>query len=702
MKHIPGLCVLAFLALVNPPAGLAQSGPDLFQQALRKERVDGDLKAAIALYERILKQYPADRPLAARALVQLGESYEKLGSAEAGAAYQRLVRDYADQSEQVAVARARLAVLGDKTRAAAGSEAVVRRVWAGADVDVLGAPTRDGRYLTFVDWETGDLALRDLTTGEKRHLTNKGTWMESIAFALYSVPSPDGRRVAYDWYDKETSLALRLVGLDGSDSRELYRNPELEYIQPMDWSPDGSQILALLSGKNRTNQIALVSAADGSVRVLKTLDWRSPTKMSYSPDGKYIVYDFPPREEAPERDIFVLATDGSRESVLVRHPADDFVLGWAPDGKHVLFASDRTGVLGVWVAPVEGDKPAGEPKLVRNDLGRAATAMGFTKNGSFYYGANASPQDVYVSSLDPATGKVSAPPVRVVEHFVGNNFGANWSRDGASLVYLSKRSPVPNASPLLVIRSMATGAERTISTKLTYVWRPKWSPDGQSILVGARDEKGREGVYRVDPQTSEVTVVATGTERGCAAYLAGLSSDGESIICLHVDFPHLSFGVVLQNLKGGETRDLFRSTKGNIYPVVLSNDGRQVAFGLWGEHRSLQVVSTAGGEPREVYRFAKDEGITPTGLGWSADGRYLFFAKGQGVSPEEQQTTLWRVPVTGGAPEETGLTMDRVGDIRPHPDGQRISFTSGRNGADVWVMENFLPKAASPTRPKQR
>lgn len=704
MKRIQMLGIALLLAVLAVPTARAQSGADLFQQGLKKERVDGDLKGAIAVYERVVKDYAKDHSLAARALVQLGESYEKLGSIEARAAYQRIVRDFADQSEQVAIARARLTAFADKARATAGSEAIVRRVWAGADVDPDGAQTRDGRYLTFVDWLTGDLAVHDITTGENRHLTNKGTWRESIAFALYSVPSPDSRRVAYVWGDVHNVFDLRLVGIDGSDSRVLYRNPELEMIRPHDWSPDGTQILVLLSGKPRTNQIALVSAADGSVRVLKTLDWgKSPSKMCFSPDGKYIAYDFPSREDAPERDIFILAADGSRESVLVKHPADDFVLGWAPDGKNVLFASDRTGPLSVWAAPVKDGEPAGEPKLIRSDLGSGLTAMGFTADGSFYYAVNASHADIYVASLDPMTGKTSAAPAKMVEHFVGANSRAAWSRDGASLVYQSVRSPVPNAPPLLVIRSMATGAERTISTKLTNLGDPYWSPDGRSIVARARDETGRDGVYRIDAQTGEVTAAVAGNEGGCAHYFAGFSSDGESIVCLDQDFARQSFGVVLRNLKSGQTRDLYRATVGNIYPVVVSNDGRQAAFVRFFKESpgSLQVLSTTGGEPREVYRFAKGE--STSSLGWSADGRYLFFTKvREDASMEEQQMPIWRLPVTGGAPEETGLTMDLIRDIRSHPDGQRISFTSGRGSAEVWVMENFLPKAESRTPPKLR
>ena len=65
----------------------------------------------------------------------------------------------------------------------------VRRVWERA-ADTTGGPSPDGRYLSFVDWETGDLAVRDLKTGKNRRLTNKGSWSESTEYAYFPTISP--------------------------------------------------------------------------------------------------------------------------------------------------------------------------------------------------------------------------------------------------------------------------------------------------------------------------------------------------------------------------------------------------------------------------------------------------------------------------------------------------------------------------------
>ena len=65
--------------------------PDVeLQAAVRAETVDGNLKGAIELYQKLSKS--SDRAVAAQALVRMGQCYEKLGSTEARQAYERAVR----------------------------------------------------------------------------------------------------------------------------------------------------------------------------------------------------------------------------------------------------------------------------------------------------------------------------------------------------------------------------------------------------------------------------------------------------------------------------------------------------------------------------------------------------------------------------------------------------------------------------------
>ena len=89
--------LLAFGAQV---ASAAPSGYDLFQKALVKERAEGNIDEAIQLYQRIVKDFAADRTVAAKALVQIGQCYEKLGKEEARKAYQRVLREFENRNRR--------------------------------------------------------------------------------------------------------------------------------------------------------------------------------------------------------------------------------------------------------------------------------------------------------------------------------------------------------------------------------------------------------------------------------------------------------------------------------------------------------------------------------------------------------------------------------------------------------------------------
>ena len=505
------------LLTIGVGAAAAQSGYDLFQQALVKERADGNLAEAIQLYRRIVRDFAADRALAARALVQMGRSYERLGDPEAHDAYERVVRDYADQAEQVAEAQARLAALLQVRQGP-----LVRRVWEGPELfESVNALSPDGRHMTYVDWDTGNLAIIDLTTGDKRPLTNKSSWAESSASALYSTVSPGGHRVAYSWSDAEAPAELRSIGLDGARPRILYRNEELTNINPVQWFDGEEHILAVLSRKDRTRQIAVISVADASVRVLKTLDWRSPMEINISPDGRYVVYDFPQGDGSPNRDVFLLSTDGSREVRVAQHPANDYLLGWIPGSEQILIASDRGGSLSAWSMSVVDGEPQGFPELIKPNIG-PAFSLGFSESGAFHYVLQTAMLDVYTATLDSVTGQVETPPVRVTRRFIGRNSGPDWSPNGKYLAFRRASFPSTDARPSIVIRASGAADEREVPTALfgMHVRGPRWSPDGRSLLVIGADERNRWGVYEIDALTGGVHSIALNEPRRFAGVLS--------------------------------------------------------------------------------------------------------------------------------------------------------------------------------------
>ena len=120
---------------------------------------------------------------------------------------------------------------------------------------------------------------------------------------------------------------LRVVGTDGSAPRTVFRRTESLDIIPMAWSPDGVRILATVRWKDATSQIALINAGSGATRMLKTLGWQYPSNFAFSPDGRYIAYDFTRDNASTRHDIAILAADGGADAPIASHDGDDRVLG---------------------------------------------------------------------------------------------------------------------------------------------------------------------------------------------------------------------------------------------------------------------------------------------------------------------------------------------------------------------------------------
>jgi Tol biopolymer transport system component len=672
----------------------------LLQEARHRALVDGDLERAIELCKKIVAEHNGNRAVAAKALLQLGRCYEKLGRAEAQKAYQRLIEEYADQPETVSQARERLSKLGYATEQKPPVIST-RQVWAPA-LDTMGTPSPDGRYLSYVNWNNkGNLALHDFKTGENRDLTNEGTWEKPSKFCDVSIWSPDSSQIAYCWIDGCVGTHLRTIGLDGSPPRVLHCDPKSGYAWPRAWSQDGKYIAAIfcnndvVKAEEHIDKIALISVENGSMRILKTLGNRRSRFMNFSPDGRYIAYDVETEENSRIGDIHLLAVDGSQENSLVVHPANDGAPFWSPDGKQIVFMSDRSGTMALWILDVDNGKPEGNPRQIK-EMGSQFGPMGLTPDGSLYYSLRKPELNVYVAELDFDACKVSSPPTKTSLSFEGTNYGQCWSPDGKRLAYASRRNFDP---PVLLIRSIETGQERELSFETVRVlpsWgrtAPRWSPDGDSILATGLNKRNMPGLYLVDIETGKPTTVAEyeREKEGGAPRWPAFSKDGKCIYYIRGDQT-----IVMHNLETHRERDLYR-TDLNIYRLSMSPDGKKLAFFEADEPIRPNVVKTMptlGGKPSELYTLKEGNRFSwGVGLSWTPDGDHIIVGAPDAPDKPDQ---LWIIPTDGGEHRKLDLKA-RVSHFSLHPDGRRIAFTKYEpgGGEEVWVMENFLRQSTT-------
>src|SRR4030065_2677407 len=161
--------IAAILALAFSGAG-QQSAEQLYKSGLYEEEVGGNLQKAIGIYQDLLTRFPDSREVAAMAQLHVGLCHEKLGTKEAEKAFQKVIDNYPEQSGAVREAKEKLSLLL-RSRAlvkTGDAEFSLRQVWAGPGVDIDGAVSPDGRYLSFVGWGAGGPAIRDLTPGTER------------------------------------------------------------------------------------------------------------------------------------------------------------------------------------------------------------------------------------------------------------------------------------------------------------------------------------------------------------------------------------------------------------------------------------------------------------------------------------------------------------------------------------------------------
>ena len=530
---------------------------------------------------------------------------------------------------------------------------VSRPIWKGEDVTLLGGPSPDGKWLSFVDRATGDLALRNRATGAVTRLTKNTP--QSKQFAYFSTIAPDNKRVAYAWFNAQGFYELRVIA-EATEPKILYSNEEAGFVQPCAWSPDGKQILTLFFRKDNISQIALVNASSGEMRVLKSLNWVYPKKMDFSPDGRFIVYDNFIKDGGPERSIFALAVDGSREAKLVDKAGSHLFPLWSPDGRFIYYASDFTGSMNAWRIRIEDGNPKGEPEMMARELGRYLP-LGMTKGGELIYGSRQGNIDVLMAG----TTELETFQ-RVSKLFPGLNSNPAFAPDGKTLAYLSRRGTenFGQQARVIVVRD-PKGGELELLTRLAHVESVHWSPDGTQLLASGSDRLGRCGLFRLDPTSKELqqsNAVVVDEAAGFRGF-EGIWIDGAILYLKNGQELH-------RKMLDAQSTDevLYKApATGVLRGLAASADGATIAVGY--------ANGFVGVRRNGVMALRKSPVNTVTEVHLAAGN--LFIGDGH---------ELWKQPLDAGAAVRVGP----VGGVSISQNGERIAFTTGAIETGIWSM----------------
>jgi TolB protein len=177
----------------------------------------------------------------------------------------------------------------------------------------------------------------------------------------YSV-SPDGSRISY-----HENYQIFVSNVDGSDKRRIETGNPFNFVPQ--WSPDGEWLM-FVSGEHydchpylvRKDGTGLKKLADrggyrGVVERLKHPDFHSESSdvPVWSPDSRHLFFT---AKVADSIELMRVDLHG-HVSPLTRSPPGTrhYHPAVSPDGKWILFGSDRSGTMQLYVATINGEIP---------------------------------------------------------------------------------------------------------------------------------------------------------------------------------------------------------------------------------------------------------------------------------------------------------------------------------------------------------
>ena len=520
---------------------------------------------------------------------------------------------------------------------------------------------------------------------------------------------------------------------------------------PLDWSRDGRHILAaVVNQTERTTRLAILPAGSGEPRFvvsgkLDDLD----NYGQFSPDGKFIAGH---RTEGGNTDICVWAADSGQEIRVTEQPGLDVEPLWSPDGKYLVFMSDRTKTRDLWAVSMSDGRPQGVPFRVKQELGKNALLTGFTAAGqlTMVVTGEGTPSDLLVLPVDPSTGEARGEFAPFANYPTGG-FSLRWSPDGKRIAYTSRKGQT--RMPSIYVNSIGGKEEQEIPVEGCYVVNVEWSPDGKHLLFPGVRNDGDVGIFRVSLEDHKITPLHLGGRRG-PGYKGGfvnlqwlpgankfifekiasanndvfeiytMDSDGKEVQLVAEKVPTSIWtwrspdgGQIAyrdeQDLKLLTLADKSSMTLATFPPgkfvsgPAWSPDARIIAF---TDTRQLKVLSVAEGTSKVLVEApeACEIGDMPRfgGTAWSPDGSSIAYLLQRTPKAAGAKSELWVVPSAGGRPRRIAgppASHPLLSDVIWHPRGDMIAATGGakeeqKRQYEHWVMENFLPTSNAAKR----
>ena len=306
-------------------------------------------------------------------------------------------------------------------------------------------------------------------------------------------------------------------------------------------------------------------------------------------------------------EIYVMDADGKNPRRLTNNDFPDTNPSWSPDGRRIIFVSDRNKHIAAEEGPIMVD-------------------------GGIIVGDMRKRPQIYVMDAD---GKNQQ---RLSNEFVAE-WQPSWSPDGRRIVFTSSGAMEVAGGHWRIYVMDADGRNKqNLSNEGEDDYYPSWSPDGERIaFVSIRDGRGNLDIYVMNADGSNQQRL---TEQPDHEWEPSWSPDGERIAFTASRLPDVfpaNSDIYVIDADGENRRKLTRNPSRNTNPS-WSPDGKRIVFVSNRDGNYEIYVMNADGA-RQVRRRTKD-GSEDTDPTWF-DPAFAVEVAPLAVAPVDKQFTVW-------------------------------------------------------------
>ena len=444
-----------------------------------------------------------------------------------------------------------------------------------------------------------------------------------------------------------------------------------------------------------------------------TTDEGTWLSLDLSPDGKTIVFEL-------LGDLYTLPIDGGRATRITSGQAFDAQPHYSPDGKRIVFVSDRSGSDNVWIADADGTHPRA---LTRDNENLHFQSPTFTPDGKYvvvsrgndlymYYANGGATAGMRLTGDSTAGGRGAAPGGGRGGAAPNMFLGPAVTKDGR-YIYMAMRNSTGggyNQTSLgwqIGVFDRETGRIYTKTNAVGSGMRPELSPDGKWLAYGTRndadeslmlrdlttgdermllpkiqrdDQESRPNrdllpTYAFTPDSKSIVIAHHGH-----FWRADVATGKETIIPFTADVDQMIAGPMHFEYAYNDSTMTVRQ----IRDIAPSPDGKRLAFVALDR---LWIMDLPSGTPHRLTPSEHTGEFQPT---WSPDGQYIAYVTWNDIDGG----TVSRVRADGsGRPERLSRTPAYYELPAYSLDGRRIVVGRGPRNMRKDLREDERPPA---------